>query len=187
MSTRATYCFLQPKGSHCPTITYYIHHDGYPNGAAVYFKRMLLAAERKQVGPRQFAEQFLIANREVAEFTTHHDAHGDTEYRYTYIVENGKLFVKHRTGNEWSKGEEYESIEAFVAKWPDLANDAEQNLWCANLGPPTITREAQAQLASEAESVGSGGSAAVPAGRAGGMLAGLPPALQAALSPMLAR
>jgi hypothetical protein len=66
MSTRATYQFITP--SH--TTTCYVHHDGYPEGAADYLRDAFTA------------EQFLRKN-EHAELTGGHDAHGDTEYRYT--------------------------------------------------------------------------------------------------------
>jgi len=69
MSTRATY---QINGT-----TFYIHHDGYKEGAAAYFYRAIMA-------DRHFlAESFLRAN-DRAEFTTSHSAHMDTEYRYTF-------------------------------------------------------------------------------------------------------
>lgn len=72
MSTRATYKFMSPGR---PPVTVYIHHDGHPEGAATYVAAALA------LGPLT-AENFIRANKR-AEITGGHDAHGDTEYRYT--------------------------------------------------------------------------------------------------------
>ena len=72
MSTRATY--------QIDNETFYIHHDGYPQGAAEYFAAAL---ELKHKLPNlSFKEAFQYAN-ERAEPTPRHDSHGDTEYQYT--------------------------------------------------------------------------------------------------------
>lgn len=72
MSTRATYRINR----HC----FYIHHDGYEEGASVYFWRALVGNASRGVRGG-LAERFLRANL-GAEFTPSHEAHGDTEYRY---------------------------------------------------------------------------------------------------------
>ncbi len=74
MSTRATYEFNNPhmRGKY----TVYIHHDGYPSGAASYFYSMALLDKGGLV------ERFIRAN-EGASLTTGHDGHSDTEYQYT--------------------------------------------------------------------------------------------------------
>ena len=73
MATRATYEVENMK--------FYIHHDGYPEGAANYFVK---AYETKKsydhAIPLDFA--FSLANKK-AEHIKSHDDHGDTEYRYT--------------------------------------------------------------------------------------------------------
>lgn len=76
MSTRATY---KIDGT-----TFYIHHDGYPEGAAEYFKNALEWPDRapERAPNATFADDFIRANL-CAELTPGHDAHGDTEYRYT--------------------------------------------------------------------------------------------------------
>lgn len=75
MSTRATYQIGDGFG----IATIYIHHDGYPSGAAVYFEAAReLAKTYERVS---FLASFLWANKK-AELTAAHDAHGDTEYRY---------------------------------------------------------------------------------------------------------
>lgn len=89
MSTRATYQIE----NQC----FYIHHDGYLEGAAEYFYNMIVAGEPQiktiNVGPysRQkylqypsggFAENFIRGNLN-ARFTGSHDEHGDTAFQYT--------------------------------------------------------------------------------------------------------
>tara|TARA_R110000744_G_scaffold341421_3_gene446672 strand:+ start:176 stop:517 length:342 start_codon:yes stop_codon:yes gene_type:complete len=74
MSTRATYQFKNNGWSGLDT-TVYIHHDGYPEGAALYFKA---ASESGRAG----VEGFIAANQK-AEITASHEIHGDTEFRYT--------------------------------------------------------------------------------------------------------
>lgn len=76
MSTRATYQFITNPVSHQPRVTFYIHHDGFPEGAAQY-----LAAAMPLVSGGM-AERFVRANQN-AEFTSSHETHGDTDYRYT--------------------------------------------------------------------------------------------------------
>lgn len=76
MSTRATYQFVADPQRLRPAYTFYIHHDGYPEGAAYYFQQALLYSHGL------LPERFLRAN-ERAELTRDHEAHGDTDYRYT--------------------------------------------------------------------------------------------------------
>tara|TARA_B110000503_G_scaffold42230_1_gene69210 strand:+ start:1070 stop:1387 length:318 start_codon:yes stop_codon:yes gene_type:complete len=66
MSTRATYQFITDFSD----VTCYIHHDGYPQGAAQYLNEAMTA------------EKFIRKN-EKAEITISHESHADTEYRYT--------------------------------------------------------------------------------------------------------
>ena len=90
MSTRATYQFRTLRLGAGP-LTVYIHHDGYPAGAAEYFRNAL---EVKQNSGRALAESFIAAN-EGALVTRDHQSHGDTDYRYT---ENwGEVTVEKRT------------------------------------------------------------------------------------------
>lgn len=69
MSTRATYRFIPADPKFKPAITVYIHHDGYPSGAAGYLQGA------------SSAEDFIRKNAR-AEITLSHEVHGDTEYRY---------------------------------------------------------------------------------------------------------
>jgi len=73
MSTRATYRFADADQ---PTTTIYIHHDGYPDGAAMYLYNALVNQSKGN-----FATQFIRANA-GAEITRSHEIHGDTEWRY---------------------------------------------------------------------------------------------------------
>ncbi len=84
MSTRATYQFKADKKDYSAGATIYIHYDGYPEGAAAYFHAMLIA-ENQRGG---LVTRFIRAN-ELAELTDSHEAHGDTEYRYTVTNQNG--------------------------------------------------------------------------------------------------
>lgn len=87
MSTRATYKIIE---NHVTT-TFYIHHDGYPAGAAVYFQAMLdYNCEAPNAG---MADRFIRANAR-AELADGHDAHGDTDYQYTIKVEGDNDKIK---------------------------------------------------------------------------------------------
>ena len=77
MSTRATYGFEDRHGN--TIVTYYIHHDGYPQGAAMYFWNMCNVLLKGTSA--NLATVFCNAN-ERAEVTTSHEAHPDTEFRY---------------------------------------------------------------------------------------------------------
>ena len=85
MSTRATYLFTNNSMA-AEDICVYIHHDGYPTGAAEYFRKALFIAKTDR---RPILEAFIAANK-GAEITRSHQAHGDTEYRYTI----GRKYVK---------------------------------------------------------------------------------------------
>jgi len=112
MSTRATYQFRNNGWSGVDT-TVYIHHDGYPEGAAMYFKA---ACDSGRSGVEGF-----IAGNANAHITESHEIHGDTEYRYT--VNKGQLTAYERINfsDEWQefyKG----TITDFIAKYiSDLA------------------------------------------------------------------
>lgn len=84
MATRATYSFANSYLER--EVTFYIHWDGYPEGAAAYFWNM----HSKKHWKGELAEIFIKANPESAEFTDSHDYHGDTEYRY-YMDAKGIL------------------------------------------------------------------------------------------------
>ena len=101
MSTRATYKI----GDVC----YYIHYDGYPEGAAKYFKAMR-DCENMRGG---YAERFIRAN-DLAQFIEGHDAQGDTEFQYTLNENNRLTAVEARTGHAIFIGQLDEFIEEFA-------------------------------------------------------------------------
>lgn len=107
MSTRATYGFKHDGIE----ATFYIHHDGYPSGAAAYFKA---AIERKgQSG--LLMDDFFRANA-GAEHTVSHEAHGDTEYRYQVIdsvLEARRLLTDHNNVRNWPVFY-FGSVEGFI-------------------------------------------------------------------------
>lgn len=112
MSTRATYQFKNNGWSGLDT-TVYIHHDGYPEGAAHYFKA---ACDSERSG----VEGFIAAN-ERAEITQSHEIHGDTEYRYTF--NKGKLSATKRIDftDEWVEfynGTVYDFIAKYISEIP---------------------------------------------------------------------
>lgn len=85
MSTRATY--------EIDGFTFYIHHDGYPEGAAMYFNNALKWPQQaeERAPNASFADDFMRANPR-AELTESHDAHADTEFRYTVWTEGDFRF-----------------------------------------------------------------------------------------------
>ena len=89
MSTRATYTFSNTALAG-EDVTVYIHHDGYPMGAAEYFRK---AMDEKLDSGRQLLEAFIAAN-DRAMITRCHEAHGDTDYRYT--TDGKQITVEHR-------------------------------------------------------------------------------------------
>jgi hypothetical protein len=94
MSTRATYKI--------DGVCFYIHYDGYMDGAAGYFWNMHQAMGKGRGG---YAEAFLRGNH-LASFTESHDVHGDTEYRYDLKGET--LTVWAREG--WSDAPEFKQV-----------------------------------------------------------------------------
>lgn len=88
MATRATYSILRNKSRY----NFYIHYDGYPDGAATYFAAMLNNS-KGHVTP----ESFIRANKraELTEYT-----HGDTEFHYDLeeatVDEPAMISVKER-------------------------------------------------------------------------------------------
>ena len=85
MSTRATYQ-IKTDLNHS---TIYIHHDGYPSGAARYMRN---AIDLMRITNRPLFPSFIWAN-EKAEMTESHECHGDTEYRYSLYGKEGAWWV----------------------------------------------------------------------------------------------
>lgn len=91
MSTHATYQFIDTEQARLTT-TVYVHHDGYPDGAAGYFYRAL------DGGKGNAATRFIRANpgAEIME--------ASAEYRYTLTgsLDDGQLVAeKARSDGAW--------------------------------------------------------------------------------------
>ena len=82
MSTRANYIF---KSGRKTLAAFYIHHDGYPEGAAEYFHKALIYGKGKINSP----DIFLRAN-DACEISC---IHGDIEYLYEFNIKTQKLKV----------------------------------------------------------------------------------------------
>ena len=122
MSTRATYCI----DNHF----FYIHCDGYPDGAAWYFWNMLHANSLRGGD----AEAFLRGNT-LSSFTESHTLHTDTEYRYTLNgytltayerVDFSEKWLTFFNGNIWdfinlypNQIENYEPLTYFKSQFSD--------------------------------------------------------------------
>lgn len=90
MSTRATYKFKYTD-EYTPDTTFYIHHDGYQEGASTYFYNALI--HYINGNSKSLITSFVAANVDKVGFTRDHDAHGDTEYRYT-VTDDKDLLVE---------------------------------------------------------------------------------------------
>lgn len=80
MSTRAVYEFFSKKER---IISVYIHSDGYPDGAAMYFNRALEDSDwdfNDRYEIYDFITKFVKLND--GEITAGAEAHGDLEYIY---------------------------------------------------------------------------------------------------------
>lgn len=107
MSTRATYRF-KGRGRWGVTTTIYVHYDGYPDGAAIYFYATLCNPSKGS-----FATQFIRAV-EHAEITHSHDCHGDTEYKYDIddtVLQNGAEQVACYK-RDWSDDDQWRLVAA---------------------------------------------------------------------------
>lgn len=89
MSTRASYTFLPNKKANKAHAVFYIHHDGYPAGAAQYLLAMI--AQSGQVN----ANTFYRAN-DRAELIYSADTYGDIEYKYTIDQRVNNIRVEQR-------------------------------------------------------------------------------------------
>lgn len=138
MSTRATYQINKT--------VFYCHMDGYPTGAAVRFAQMIAAHtvpdyERgyDPIESRRGGWEFAFIRGVMdAEPTEGHDAHGDTEYRYTLTAGERGAFTTIRCDarnrdDVWIKGAVYDladwvndqravsarQLRTFYAKYPE--------------------------------------------------------------------
>ena len=92
MSTRAVYGFKDDRSTHWV----YVHHDGYPTGAAEKFQKTLdskLAWPLPRFESDEFGASFIAANKigsGSVRLTSGPEAHGDIEYVYT-VSQKGEV------------------------------------------------------------------------------------------------
>jgi len=101
MSTRALYSFEHDVLPH--PIFYYIHYDGCPKGAAIYFEHMRQKSIERVIGGLDslydgyrggFAELFIKANPKYVEFCEpYEDGESDCEYHYAFTL-SGQLTAR---------------------------------------------------------------------------------------------
>ena len=137
MSTRATYRITEDKGEEFPTDTFYIHYDGYPEGAAEYFHQLLTYREEQKVLlGTEFRRKSMAAMFEMgiplSEKTKDHDAHGDTEYRYNLFFGKIGNQVQAYKRKSIDLGEQYfdhweeffkDDIDKFIKQFRDDRGD----------------------------------------------------------------
>ena len=111
MSTRANYVFYDGRTK---IGNIYIHHDGYPEGAATSFHKAMI-----QEGGRMTLDGFYRANADKAEWSI--ENHGDIDYLY-------KINTKTQTITMYHKGVIEESrvlIPEFINKYFEVFSDNE--------------------------------------------------------------
>ena len=148
MSTRATYQFHHK--SYAPDTTVYIHHDGYPEGAANYIYLCLRYAMQLENKIRKFdetyftVEDFLRCNLK-AEITSEHETHSDTEFKYDFRNPLSGLFCldstvtvySRRYSEKWEQ-QSHSTIEEFLIQFQAV----EKNLrtFCGYDKPKPVTQ-----------------------------------------------
>jgi hypothetical protein len=94
MSTRATYRISESIRGDNLTNYFYIHYDGYPEGAAIYFKQLLTYKSNAEEAHRKtFAGCFEIGLK-YSEKTEDHEVHGDTDYRYNLYFHDKRRILR---------------------------------------------------------------------------------------------
>jgi hypothetical protein len=102
MSTRACYIFRDEDD----TCTVYVHHDGYPEGAAEKFVKALpLAWPLPRYEALDFAAAFIAGNKTgggSVYLSKGAEHHGDLEYVYeVFPAENGQLIISAWNDADW--------------------------------------------------------------------------------------
>jgi hypothetical protein len=127
MSTRANYIF---KSGRKTLATFYIHHDGYPEGAAGYFQNALLLGDGMIDSP----DVFLRANDRCESTTC---IHGDIDYLYEFNIKDQtiKVFSIGYTedGTKERHPQEILGIHYFVNKYFTVFSDNEDYIRYQNL------------------------------------------------------
>jgi hypothetical protein len=105
MSTRATYRISEDFQGNGLINYFYIHYDGYPEGAANYFKDLLKSREEfhkvwneTYTGKDNLRRKTWAGTFEMglpySERTKDHECHGDTEFRYNLSFWDNNQTVK---------------------------------------------------------------------------------------------
>tara|TARA_R100000935_G_scaffold10739_1_gene21466 strand:+ start:79 stop:435 length:357 start_codon:yes stop_codon:yes gene_type:complete len=117
MSTRAVYTFANFEANNFKDIHFYVHQDGYPEGAAKYFEAMLYFANLSEP-PEPIPMQFVYAVKDVgispALQANRLDA-GDLEWGYTLTESHNVTVHRIKNGTEtehWSG-----SLDQFLNKY----------------------------------------------------------------------
>lgn len=131
MSTCATYEIYDDYND--LDVCFYVHYDNYPEGAALYFQRMLdyRGMKEKEHLKLSYAEAFFRANSE-AHFTKGHSWHEDTEYQYNiiktedngYILEGRELCPDTMTSEKFFEG----SVEDFIKLYKEDLQITEKSM-----------------------------------------------------------
>jgi hypothetical protein len=94
MGTRAVYTFIDEDERHAV----FKHWDGYPRGACRFIANALpLAWPLPRFEADEFAAAFVAANKREAgnvRLTSGPEAHGDLEYAYEILCQDGHLHVR---------------------------------------------------------------------------------------------
>ena len=133
MSTRATYRISATSYLGVEKQYFYIHYDGYPLGAAHYFKEFLHNLDHiiKEGRYRKGKSVVAFGMLAFSEFTGDHESHGDTEYRYDiyHDQQKGTFFInsfKHSWGEDsqdiWTEFFNG-SIQEFIGKYASLEGE----------------------------------------------------------------
>lgn len=125
MSTRATYTIKTPN-SLVSRVCFYIHHDGYPKGAAAYFRaaleRWVERCSQDIPEDADLAASFFRANLN-ARLTQSPTLHADTEYHYECLphlnIIRAYRWVDEENGSRRRKLIQKSSIEDFVNHYAD--------------------------------------------------------------------
>lgn len=112
MSTRANYVFYNGRAK---IGNIYIHHDGYPEGAATYFHKAMI-----QDGGRVTLNGFYKANADKAEWAI--ENHGDIEYLYKINTKTQTITMYHEGIISMPK-ESGIKIPEFINKYFEVFSD----------------------------------------------------------------
>ena len=118
MSTRAVYTFANFEANNFKDKHVYVHHDGYPEGAARYFEDMVHFADLSEPSDPDLLNQFVYAIEDkginAIPQANRLDA-GDLEWGYT-LTEDRNVTV-HRINNGTETEHWSGSLDQFLNKY----------------------------------------------------------------------